>query len=238
MKRLPLKLPAPGTVVFTIPGRQMEAEVVERPNRFMVLVRLDGELKSCHLHDPGRLGELIFKGNQVLIRKTKGRKTEYSITAALRGSHWILIDSRFHNKVASSFLPWPCTPEFRIGRSRLDFRCDDFLVEVKGSTLCPDSTALFPDAPSVRASHHAALLAENARGGRGSLLLFLVFSPEAMRFAPNLRTDPEFHNNFWETVNTGTDVRVLKIILCGNDLIYYGEIPYTSGSREKDHFED
>lgn len=76
---------------------------------------------NCHLHDPGRLKELIYLGDIVLIRDTRGEKTNCSITAAYANGTYVIIDSRLHNKIASKFLPSNSRREIRIGDSKIDF---------------------------------------------------------------------------------------------------------------------
>ena len=220
-----LKLPEAGATVFTIDSASSSGVVIERINRFVVSVNLKGGEVLCHLHDPGRLKELIFAGNEVLIRRSNGVKTSHSITAAKRDGMWILTDSRFHNRIASTFLPSDCVPEFNVGKKRIDFACGRYLIEVKGSTLCEDGVALFPDAPSVRASEHMRTLRDHVESGNKSMSLILVFSPDALSFSPNTGTDPEFARELYLAKKSGVEIRVLKFEFDGNSIHYSGEIP-------------
>lgn len=49
-------------------GDLREGTVVDRPNRFVAIVLLDGKEVRCHVADSGRLKELIFPGNRVMVR--------------------------------------------------------------------------------------------------------------------------------------------------------------------------
>ncbi|BCU69684.1 hypothetical protein KN1_09810 [Stygiolobus caldivivus] len=149
-------------LVYTFPP--LKEEVVEsRPNRFLVVTK-SGRL--CHLHDPGRLKELIYRGNKVLIRETQGkRKTSCQVTAAWSGKEWVLTDSSIHNEVARKFLPAGAKAEVKIGKSRVDFMFDNTFVEVKGCTLVKDGKALFPDAPTKRGKRHLEELIELKKEG-------------------------------------------------------------------------
>ena len=49
----------------------IKATVVSRPNRFLIKAMVNGIETDVHIHDPGRLKELIYPGNNILIRKTK-----------------------------------------------------------------------------------------------------------------------------------------------------------------------
>ena len=63
--------------IYNIPTDE-EATFLERPNRFIARVKRDnGEEVICHVHDSGRLPELLYEGNRVKIRKASNpeRKT-------------------------------------------------------------------------------------------------------------------------------------------------------------------
>jgi sugar fermentation stimulation protein A len=173
---LKFRIPKIGEKIFEIPGDQILATVIKRDNRFLCSVMLDGETKLAHLHDPGRLKELIYPGNSVLVRNSKGKKTDLSITAAKRGEDWILTDSRFHNRLASLFLEGERRPEVPINGSRLDFMVDGAYVEVKGCSMIDGDVATFPDAPTLRGKHHLEILTYLLRNGTESALIILVFS--------------------------------------------------------------
>jgi DNA-binding sugar fermentation-stimulating protein len=49
-------------------GELLEGVVVDRPNRFVAVVMLDGKEVRCHVADSGRLKELIYPGNKVMVR--------------------------------------------------------------------------------------------------------------------------------------------------------------------------
>ena len=214
--------PRPGDVVYTFEGPLEEAVVESRPNRFLVRLA-DGRL--CHLHDPGRLPELIYRGSRVLVRPTRGARTSCSVTAAWGGGGWVVTDSRIHGDVASRFLPEGARREVRVGSSRLDFAFDDTYVEVKGCTLVVGGVALFPDAPTERGARHVRELARLRAEGHGAVLFFLVMRDDARCLAPNAATDPAFASAFWEAVGAGVEVWVKAFSLRGADVIYVGDLP-------------
>ena len=79
------------TTEMTIGYKFIEAEFVERPNRFLTRVRLYGEIVDSHLPDPGRLKELLIPGVTLLIKKedNPNRKTKYSTQAVYLGEQLI-----------------------------------------------------------------------------------------------------------------------------------------------------
>ncbi|MGD8867437.1 MAG: hypothetical protein PVI01_07395, partial [Gemmatimonadales bacterium] len=64
-----------------LPGPLIEARFRDRPNRFLSIVELQGELLEAHLPDPGRLRELLTPGRRVWVRPSPGpkRKTRYTL---------------------------------------------------------------------------------------------------------------------------------------------------------------
>jgi DNA-binding protein, stimulates sugar fermentation len=51
-----------------IEGPLIPAIFVERPNRFITMIKIDDEIHRSHLPDPGRLQELLFPGANLLAR--------------------------------------------------------------------------------------------------------------------------------------------------------------------------
>ncbi len=205
--------------VFTVDGRIWEERVESRPNRFMVRMESGN---TCHLHDPGRLKELIYPGNRVLVRETKGAKTSCSVLAGW-DSEWVIIDSRFHPAIAKRFLPPDAKGEVRAGESRLDFHFDDTWVEVKGCSLVRNGIALFPDAPTKRGEKHLRELIRLRQEGHGSMLMVLVMRP-ATCFLPNEESDPRFSEAFWEAMDSGVNLVVKSFKLEGRDIVYVSDL--------------
>ncbi|MFP3204633.1 MAG: DNA/RNA nuclease SfsA [Metallosphaera yellowstonensis] len=206
--------------VLKIEGEVWEEKVAGRPNRFVVLT--EGG-RPCHLHDPGRLKELIYPGNRILVRESVGKKTDCSVLAAWNGL-WVVVDSRFHNPIARTFLPDNVEAEVRIGKSRIDFRVKDIYVEVKGCSLVRDGVALFPDAPTTRGEKHLRELIEVMREGFRALLMVLVMRPDAKCFLPNEVTDPKFSRTFWKALDAGMKLRVMTFSLIGKEIFYVQDI--------------
>ena len=56
-------------VAFYITYKFIEAEFVERQNRFLIRAKLKGNVVDSHLQDPGRLKELLIPGARLLLKK-------------------------------------------------------------------------------------------------------------------------------------------------------------------------
>ncbi|WP_338604141.1 DNA/RNA nuclease SfsA [Sulfolobus tengchongensis] len=214
-------------IVYEFAEKLNEAYVIERVNRFLVKIIFNGEVTYAHLHDPGRLRELIYPGNKVLIRETKGIKTRFSITAAYANSRYVVVDSRLHNQIASKFLPSSYEKEVRVGSSRIDFKYDNTFVEVKGCTLVKDKIAYFPDAPTKRGRRHIQELREliKKKEGYNALLMVLVMRDDAKCFLPNEETDPKFSMEFWSALKEGMKVSIKTFRLVENKIEYVEDIP-------------
>ncbi|BDC17713.1 DNA/RNA nuclease SfsA [Acidianus sp. HS-5] len=207
-------------LVYEFKEKLHEDFVEERLNRFIVKTKSG---RICHLHDPGRLKELIYPGNKILIREKEGRKTNCQVTAAWDG-RWVITDSSIHNAIAKVFLPG-AKPEVKLGNSRIDFLLCDTYVEVKGCTLVKNGVALFPDAPTERGRRHLEELMKVVEKGMKAKLLVLVMRDDAICFSPNEETDNRFAETFYVSLNKGLEVEVKEFRLEGNKVYYVKDIP-------------
>ncbi len=218
-----------------------KAVFLERPNRFLGRVkRKNGEKAEIHVHDPGRLKELLYKGNKVLIRhaENKKRKTKWDLIAAKSGNDWVLVNSALHRVIAERILGNPrispfgkidsLKPEVKTGSSRIDFLLTKdrkrIWVETKGCTLKKGKTALFPDAPTSRGTRHIHELMEVKHKGDNAAVLFLVFV-DAEKFKANSATDSVFAQALKKAFSEGVEIHA-EVLEYKEEAIYYkGEIP-------------
>ncbi len=228
--------------VATIPT-DAEGIFMERPNRFLGLVRLEGEEQpvGVHVHDPGRLREILFPGNRVLLRRasSKKRKTGWDLIAGRCEDQWVLVHSGYHRQIAETMLrDERLSPLGRVEglqaevtyqSSRLDFVAETpkgpVWIETKGCTLCERGVALFPDAPTTRGKRHINHLREIRLSGERAAVVVLVFRPDSTRFEPNAKTDPAFAEAFWSAVDAGVEVYPLLMEFEPPELFYRGVIP-------------
>ncbi|UCG69943.1 MAG: DNA/RNA nuclease SfsA [Thermoplasmata archaeon] len=219
-----------------------------RPNRFLGIADITSSKKEkkrkvkVHVHDPGRLKELLYPKNQVLLRKatTKNRKTKWDLIAANHNKEWILVRSGFHRQIAEWIIKNPevspfggiksFKPEAKFGKSRLDFLLTKnsgkkIWVEVKGCTLAKEGVALFPDAPTERGRRHLQHLIKAKEKGDEAVIMILVFRPDAESFAPNKETDPKFSDIFFKAVDVGVWVYPFLFRYEDEMILYNGKIP-------------
>ncbi|MBN2008896.1 DNA/RNA nuclease SfsA [candidate division KSB1 bacterium] len=220
----------------------------ERPNRFVGVVdvfepnTLPDQL--VHIHDPGRLVDLLYPGNRVLLKKAASmqRKTAWDLVAAFHNHEFVLTHSGFHRAITekllghSDILPFgplvTIEPEVRYGHSRLDFRLtiDDgsfVWVEVKGCTMAENNIALFPDAPTTRGVKHLTTLIDIRDHKLQAAIIILVFRSEASAFAPHAGIDPVFAETFQKAVDAGVRVIPIKCGFQNGSIVYHEIVPVT-----------
>jgi len=152
-----------------IEGRLCRGVFLERPNRFLAMVKIEKTVVPSYLPNPGRMRELLYPGAEVLLRDvgaTPHRKTAYDLIGVHLEEQMVSVDTRVPNRLIREALRnrdldefseySVIRPEYRYGHSRIDFylakdgeRC---LLEVKSCTLVEEGVALFPDAPTKLAS--------------------------------------------------------------------------------------
>jgi sugar fermentation stimulation protein A len=184
------------------------AEWIERVNRFLARVCVDGEAELVHVKNTGRLRELFVRGAEVALEVAEQaeRKTRYSVIAVRAGNYWVNVDSQVPNQVVSESLKAGKLTEFgaaphvtrevRYGQSRFDIyyespRSHGF-IEVKGVTLVEDGIAKFPDAPTDRGTKHIYELVDAVKHGYEGTVFFLIQRQDACAFEPNRKMDPKF----------------------------------------------
>ena len=179
---------------------------IERPNRFIAYVETDGRQEKVHVKNTGRCRELLQKGVTVYLEKSANpkRKTAYDLVAVEKGGLLVNMDSAAPNLAAGEWLASGgllapvklIKPECTYGNSRFDFYVESGAVkmwlEVKGVTLETQGTALFPDAPSLRALKHVEELIQARKNGYEAGILFVVQMEGIRRFMPNWETQPAF----------------------------------------------
>lgn len=119
-----------GTTISIPFGKLAEGKLIERPNRFLALVELHGQTIRAHVPDPGRLEELLFPGNRVMVRdiyaqqhsgtshkqrkpQKPKRKTRYDLVLAAFDDIWVCIDTRYPNKLFEQATSYQLLPEFK-----------------------------------------------------------------------------------------------------------------------------
>ena len=194
---------------------------IERPNRFIAKVNIDGNIETVHVKNTGRCKELLIPGVEVIleISDNPARKTKYDLIAVYKdGLGLINIDSQAPNKVVYDWLMQKdfdlVKPEYTYGNSRFDFYMekgsDRYLTEVKGCTLEIDCIGYFPDAPTLRGVKHLRELTEAARAGYRCSVAFVIQMPGISEVRANVDTHPEFGVALEEARSAGIEILMLQ----------------------------
>ena len=200
-----------------------EGIFLERLNRFVARVEIDGVEEHVHVKNTGRCAELLVPGYTVYLEKSDipARKTAYDLIAVEKqlpeGVRLINMDSMAPNKAAAEWLAeggagalQNIRPEVQIGDSRFDFCAEqdgrNVIIEVKGCTLEKDGVAAFPDAPTLRGIKHVNGLAHLARQGNRCIILIVIQMKGMHVFRPNWQTHPEFGEALIEAAQAGVEI--------------------------------
>ncbi len=210
--------------LFEIPNLR-KGVFLTRPNRFVSEIKYKNQIFTAHIHDPGRLEELLIPGKEVLFTESRG-KLDYYVKAVKNQEDWILIDTALHSKIALKVFPYlpelakasEIRKEVQIGKSRIDFVLDGVPLEVKGVTLVKDDLALFPDAPTERGTRHVQEIIDNH-----GMLLFLVFR-KALKFKPHFSMDPKFSDKLSEARKKDIRIFIVQLSFDGITIYFDGRI--------------
>ena len=194
------------------------AVFLDRPNRFIAHVSLDGRTETVHVKNTGRCRELLLPGSEVFlsVSSNPARKTKYDLIAVRKSTGVLFnIDSQAPNKVVGEWLSRQAfdrvVPEYRYGASRLDFYmrrgAEEYLMEVKGCTLELEGTGYFPDAPTERGTKHLRELTEAVKEGYRAVIAFVIQMDGVTEVLPHRTTDPAFGEALDRAAEAG--VRIL-----------------------------
>ena len=193
---------------------------IDRPNRFIANVEIDGKKEVVHVKNTGRCRELLIKGVTVFVQEFENtaRKTKYDLITVCKGKELYNIDSQAPNKV---FYEWILEsdyfgkaelikPECKYGDSRFDFYLEaqnrKIFVEVKGVTLEENGVLMFPDAPTERGVKHINELCNCVENGYEAYVFFVIQTEKAKYFTPNRRTHSEFADALLKAKERGVKI--------------------------------
>lgn len=206
----------------------VKGKFIERPNRFIAKVEIDGVTETVHVKNTGRCRELLVKGSTVYLEKSNNseRKTGYDLIAVLKnGNNIINMDSQIPNAVTEEWLRKGnlfskdaiVSREVTHNKSRFDFYIEDgdrkIFLEVKGCTLETDGIARFPDAPTERGVKHINELIDCVSVGFEAYILFVIQMKGIKHFEPNDTTHKAFGDALRQAQNSGVKILAYDCIV-------------------------
>jgi sugar fermentation stimulation protein A len=199
--------------------------LIRRYQRFLAEVRLENDrLVTAHCPNSGSMQGCNVPGREVMLSPTDNpkRKTRYTWELIHLPSTWVGVNTLSANRLvaeaASGKLISELGPfdkllrEVQLGHSRIDFCLVrggvSFFLEVKNVTLVEDSTALFPDAPTVRGRKHLQTLMDAIDQGHRAAMFYVVQREDAQRFSPAARIDPAYAQALRRAHSAGVNIIV------------------------------
>lgn len=209
-------------------------KLIERENRFIALVDIDGEVERVHVPNTGRCKEIFVPGATVILNEPTGtkRKTRYSLVSAYKGDVLINIDSQAPNKIVKEALGNKkifkditlIHPEHTYGNSRFDFYFErgkeKAFMEVKGVTLEQNGLCMFPDAPTLRGVKHIEELIKAKGEGYGAYIMFLVQMQGMKAFVPNVEMHKDFGDALKDAMDVGVNVLVYDTVVREGEVLF------------------
>ena len=213
--------------------RIVKGKFIERPNRFIAHVEIDGKVEVCHVKNTGRCKELLPAGATVYLAAAANpeRKTPYDLIAVEKvrpdgTTLFINMDSQAPNAIAAEYLPVSglfgedatYRREVSYGASRFDFSIEvpdrpTAYLEVKGCTLERNGIAYFPDAPTERGVKHIKELTALAKTGHPAYILFVTQMKGVTELHPNDETHPAFGEALREAKEAGVQVIAVDCVV-------------------------
>ena len=235
----------------------VEGRFLERSNRFIARVEVNGRTETVHVKNTGRCRELLVRGAKVYLEKSENpsRSTAYDLIAVEKGQRIINMDSQAPNKAVGEWLRagglFPdvtfVRPETKYGNSRFDFYVETerekIFIEVKGVTLEDEGVVRFPDAPSDRAVKHVGELVEAKRNGYRVFVLFVIQMEQVRYFTPNRQTHPEFADALCGASEAGVEILAYDCRVTADSMIINRPVPVAleeslAGVKETFSFND
>ena len=198
----------------------VEACFINRPNRFIANILIDGEEQVCHVKNTGRCKELLAGNPKIYVQHfdSLSRKTAYDLITVQKGCRLINMDSVAPNKVFGEYLaagglgfvPSYMKAECTHGDSRFDYYFEHdgkkAFAEVKGVTLEEDGVVRFPDAPTERGLKHLRGLIECVKEGFDAYAVFIIQMEDVKHFEPNYKTHKQFGFLLKEAQENGVNI--------------------------------
>lgn len=215
-----------------------KAKFINRPNRFIANVEIDGKIEICHVKNTGRCKELLIPNATVFVQEfdSSKRKTKFDLISVYKGNMLINMDSQVPNKVFHEWIENSeffekitlIKPEYKYKNSRFDFYIETpekkILIEIKGVTLEENGVAMFPDAPTLRGLKHINELVSSIDDGYEAYIFFIIQMKGVKNFTPNYITHKDFGDTLKLAQKKGVnifaiDCEVTETSIAANDFV-------------------
>ena len=209
----------------------IQAKFIEKENRFVWIGKINGEKIKFHIWDTGRLKELLYNWNEILLQKLEekqDRKYNFRLICA-KGLLWdfTLVNSLLHSSLITEYFKnknIDFKKEVKYWNSRIDFLVWNTFIEVKWVSLVEkqnkDFVAMFPDAPTTRWQKHLLELININKTWEYKAKILFLFTNNVAKFKPNKKIDKIFSDLFYKFLENWWEVGFLfaKCNFLGNEI--------------------
>jgi sugar fermentation stimulation protein A len=214
-----------GLIEIQFHDKLVRGVFLERLNRFVLECQLpSGSIDKVHLPDPGRLKELLVRGNPIWLQASTDpkRKTKWSAVMTYDASNdmYVSLNTQYPNRLVLEALQMEVLEElkdwrlekaeFKVGSSRFDFLLthkqneQKLLLEVKSVTMVEEGIGKFPDAVTSRGARHVEELTHlQAKGSYQSAVLFIAQRTDLRGITSAPEIDPHFSRVMEEAADQG-----------------------------------
>ncbi|MEM3604760.1 MAG: DNA/RNA nuclease SfsA [Candidatus Bathyarchaeia archaeon] len=215
----------------------VKCEIVDRINRFLVKVVIDGFSTIAYMNNTGRLSEFLVTGKKAYCLKTYGGKTGHRLFAVdVEDGMAAIIDTKiqmrlFEKAVNEGLIYWlgKCRivkRNCRLGRSLIDYlvELDGRLayLEVKSAVLRNDrGYAMYPDCLTLRGRKHIMEIIKHTEGGGLGIILFIAALPYVSAFKPNPMGDAEIPKLLLKAYDVGCILKAISMHYDGYSSSFY-----------------
>lgn len=214
----------------------LECVIIERINRFVVKVLIEGEMCRAYINNTGRLLDYLVRGRKgFCIRTEWTEKTDYRLFSVREDGLGAIVDTQLQMRTFEKAAWMKCIPwlgECRVVKrnAKLEESLIDYLMEcggdrvyleVKSAVLKDGSYAMYPDCPSSRGRKHLKELTDYVKRGGRAIILFIAALPEVKAFRPNDSGDPEICKLLREAYEAGVEVKSIGLYYNPEDSFVY-----------------
>ncbi len=204
----------------------VEGRLIERVNRFVLSVEIDGQVHEAYLPETGRLTTVLVDDATVICLPVSDpeRRTDYTALAVHNGTVYVTVEAVRANALLATAVERELVPAlsgWSLARrepglpdgGRADLLChrDGFerYVEVKAVTHAEDGIGKFPDAPTKRGRRHLQTLGEMTDGNTAASVVFVAMRPDAEVIRPYREIDPAFAEELATAQEAGVDLHAI-----------------------------
>jgi sugar fermentation stimulation protein A len=221
--------------------------LVKRYKRFFADIELEtGEIITAHCANTGSMTGICKIGCRVGVSCSDNpkRRLTYSWEIIYVDDVWVGVHTGLPNQVVGKMLNDRVIPElgaydlvqaevaYGSEKSRIDFvlsttdaetdKTSKIFIEVKNTTWCDGSLALFPDTVTTRGQKHLRELISIKDDNTRSVLLYFINRGDCDRFAPGDRADPEYGKLLRSAIAAGVEVMPCSFDVTPDGIEYLG----------------